>query len=79
MFNSKEAMLASIAGLDNQIASLKTMIASLKQQKKTFAAIKTESAKNSVKNIQKDIEQRTKRIKELQEMKKSYKAQGYRK
>ena len=72
-------MLASIAGLDNQIASLKTMIASLKQQKKTFAAIKTESAKNSVKNIQKDIEQRTKRIKELQEMKKSYKAQGYRK
>lgn len=79
MFSSKEAMMASIAGVDNQIASLKNTIARLREQKKTYTAMKTESGRNTAKNIQRDIEQKTAQIKHLQEQKKSYREQGYRK
>lgn len=79
MFSSKEAMMASIANVDNQIAGLKRMVEGLRNQKKTYMAMKTESGRNTAKGIQSDIEQRMRQIKNLQEQKKLYRAQGYRK
>lgn len=79
MYSSKEAMMASIAAIDRQIASLKTTVAGLRAQKKTYTAMKTESGRNTAKNIQADIEQRMRQIKNLQEQKKNCRAQGYRK
>lgn len=79
MFPSKEAMLRSIEGIDNQIQGLKKLVASLREQKKMFMARKTESGRNTARGIQSDIEQRMRYIKELQEQKKRYREQGYRK
>lgn len=79
MYSSKEAMMASIAAIDRQIASLKTTVAGLRAQKKTYTAMKTESGRNTAKSIQNDIEQRMRQIKNLQDQKKACKAQGYRK
>lgn len=79
MFPSKEAMMASIASLDNQIKSYKDTIARLREQKKVYTAMKTEGGRNTAKNIQSDIDQKTKQVKYLQEQKKSYREQGYRK
>lgn len=79
MFSSKEAMMASIANVDNQIAGLKRMVEGLRNQKKTYMAMKTEGGRNTAKGIQSDIEQRMRQIKNLQEQKKRYRAEGYRK
>lgn len=79
MFSSKEAMMSSIASIDNQIAGYKSRIESLRAQKKTYMAMKTVGGCNTATNIQKDIEYCQRNIKELQQRKKDYKAQGYRK
>lgn len=72
-------MMASIAAIDRQIAAQKSILASLRNQKKTYTAMRTESGRNTAKNIQADIEQRMRQIKNLQEQKKNCRAQGYRK
>lgn len=79
MYSSREAMMASIAAIDRQIAAQKSIVASLRNQKKTYTAMRTESGRNTAKNIQADIEQRMRQIKNLQEQKKNCRAQGYRK
>lgn len=79
MFPSKEAMLRSIEGIDNQIQGLKNLVANLREQKKRYIAMKTDSGRNTAKGIQSDIEQRMRHIKQLQEQKKMFREQGYRK
>lgn len=79
MYPSKEAMLRNIESIDNQIKSLKNLVANLREQKKRYTAMKTEGGRNTAKGIQSDIEQRMRSIKQLQEQKKACRAQGYRK
>lgn len=79
MFSSRSAMLDAIANADQQIKALKDTVARLREQKKTYTAMKTDGGRNTAKNIQFDIEQKTRQIKNLQEQKKSFRAQGYRK
>ena len=79
MFPSKEAMLRSIEGVENQIKHLKDIVAYLRERKKIYIAMKTDGGRNAAKDIQSDIEQRMRHIKWLQEQKKMFREQGYRK
>lgn len=77
MFPNKEAMLASIASVDCQIRSFKSSIESLRAQKKIYSAMHTEGGRNTAKNIQFDIDQKMRQLKNLQEQKKNMRAMGY--